>query len=33
MVHVFKIPDDYRYMDPDLVEILRDRVEPLLEES
>ena len=32
-LHVLDIPDDYRYMDPDLVEILRDKVEPLLEEN
>ncbi len=30
-VHVLDIPDDYRYMDPDLVELLEDVVPPLIE--
>lgn len=30
-VHVLDIPDDYPYMDPDLVELLRDPVAELLE--
>lgn len=30
-VHVLEIPDDYRYMDPELVEILSAVVPPLLE--
>jgi predicted protein tyrosine phosphatase len=29
-VHVLDIPDDYPYMDPDLVELLRDPVAELL---
>jgi predicted protein tyrosine phosphatase len=29
-VHVLDIPDDYRYMDPELVEQLRESVGPLL---
>lgn len=29
-VHVLDIPDDYRYMDPDLVELLGDPVADLL---
>jgi predicted protein tyrosine phosphatase len=29
-VHVLDIPDDYRYMDPELVELLRDPVADLL---
>lgn len=30
-VHSLDIPDLYRYMDPDLIELLRDKVAPLLE--
>jgi predicted protein tyrosine phosphatase len=26
------IPDDYRYMDPELVEILKQKIEPLLDD-
>ena len=29
-VHVLDIPDDYRFMDPELIEIIRDKVEPLI---
>ncbi len=29
-LHVLDIPDEYRYMDPELVEILEDVVPPLL---
>lgn len=29
-VHVLDIPDDYRFMDPELVEVIRDAVDPLL---
>jgi len=29
-IHVLDIPDDYRFMDPDLVELLRTSVEPLI---
>ncbi|MEM8576411.1 MAG: phosphotyrosine protein phosphatase [Pseudomonadota bacterium] len=29
-VHVLDIPDDYRFMDPELVEILREAVEPII---
>jgi predicted protein tyrosine phosphatase len=30
LLHVLDIPDDYRYMDPDLVEELKAAIEPLL---
>ena len=30
-IHVLDIPDDYKYMDPELVEELKEAVEPLLE--
>lgn len=30
-LHVLDIPDDYRFMDPELVGMLKDAVEPLLE--
>lgn len=29
-VHVLDIPDDYPFMDPELIQLLRDSVEPLL---
>ncbi len=29
-VHVLDIPDEYAYMDPDLIEVLEQTVEPLL---
>lgn len=29
-IHVLDIPDDYRYMDPELIEVLEQTVEPLL---
>ena len=29
-VHVLDIPDDYPFMDPELIELLRAKVEPLL---
>jgi predicted protein tyrosine phosphatase len=29
-LHVLDIPDDYQYMDPALVEIIRDKAEPLI---
>ncbi len=29
-LHVLDIPDEYRYMDPDLVELLRTKAEPLI---
>ena len=32
-IHVLDIPDHYRFMDPELVELLAERVEPLLELS
>ena len=32
-VIVLEIPDEYRYMDPELVELLQERVEPLLERA
>ena len=31
-VHVLDIPDDYRFMDPELVELIEAAVEPLLNE-
>lgn len=30
-IHVLDIPDDYKYMDPELVELLQDAVVPLLD--
>ncbi len=30
-VHVLDIPDDYQYMDEELIELLQDRVEPILQ--
>lgn len=32
-VEVLDIPDDYTFMDPELITLIRDRVEPLLQES
>ena len=32
-IDVLDIPDDYEFMNPELVELIRERVEPLLEES
>lgn len=29
-VHVLDIPDEYRYMDPELVELIRAKAEPLI---
>lgn len=29
-LHVLDIPDDYRFMDPELVDLVRDKVEPLI---
>ena len=29
-IHVLDIPDEYKYMDPELIEILEQTVEPLL---
>jgi predicted protein tyrosine phosphatase len=29
-IHVLDIPDDYKYMDPELIDILEQTVEPLL---
>jgi predicted protein tyrosine phosphatase len=29
-IHSLDIPDDYRYMDPELVDILEDAVKPYL---
>ena len=29
-IHVLDIPDDYKYMDPELMEVLEQTVEPLL---
>ena len=30
-VHVLDIPDDYRFMDPELVQLLKAAIDPLLE--
>ena len=32
-IDVLDIPDDYAFMNPELVTMIRERVEPLLEES
>jgi len=32
-LHVLDVPDDYHYMDPDLVELLKLKVEPLLRDA
>ncbi|WP_282606340.1 low molecular weight protein tyrosine phosphatase family protein [Pelagibius sp. Alg239-R121] len=29
-LHVLDIPDDYRFMDPELVEIIKEKTEPLI---
>ncbi len=29
-VHVLDIPDDYRFMDPELIELIQDAVEPMI---
>lgn len=29
--HVLDIPDEYQFMDPDLVRLLRDRVQPVID--
>ncbi len=29
-IHVLEIPDEYKYMDPELIEVLEQTVEPLL---
>lgn len=29
-IEVLDIPDDYQFMDPALIELIRERVEPLL---
>ena len=29
-LHVLDIPDDYQFMDPELIELLQERVEPYL---
>lgn len=31
-VHVLDIPDDYRFMDPDLVDLLKAAIAPVLEQ-
>lgn len=33
LIHVLDIPDDYKFMDPELVEILTQAVVPLLEQE
>ena len=30
-IHVLDIPDDYQYMDPELVQLLQESVDPLIE--
>ncbi len=32
-IHVLDIPDDYGFMDPELVEIIRDKCEPLINQG
>ncbi|MGH1350310.1 MAG: low molecular weight protein tyrosine phosphatase family protein [Methyloligellaceae bacterium] len=32
-IHVLDIPDEYQYMDPELIEILQERIGSLLEEN
>jgi predicted protein tyrosine phosphatase len=32
-MEVLDIPDDYEFMDPELVDLIRERVEPVLEQS
>ena len=29
-LHVLDIPDDYKYMDPELVELLREKASPFI---
>lgn len=31
-LHVLEIPDDYRFMDPELIDLLQQRIEPCLQE-
>ncbi len=31
IIHVLDIPDDYQFMDPELVDLIRDAVEPMIE--
>ena len=30
-IHVLDIPDDYQFMDPELVDLISDAVEPIIE--
>lgn len=30
-VHVLDIPDEYQFMDPELIQVIRDSVDPLVE--
>jgi predicted protein tyrosine phosphatase len=30
-IHVLDIPDDYQFMDPELVDLIRDTVEPMVD--
>ena len=32
-LHVLDIPDDYQFMDPELIDLLQERVEPYLIEQ
>lgn len=32
-IHVLDIPDDYQFMDPELVELLREKCAPLIDEA
>ena len=32
-IHVLDIPDDYEFMDPELVQMIRDSVDPILSEE
>jgi predicted protein tyrosine phosphatase len=29
-IHILDIPDEYQYMDPELVEIIKEKTEPLI---
>ncbi|MEO9516141.1 MAG: hypothetical protein ABJH45_13510 [Paracoccaceae bacterium] len=32
-IHVLDIPDDYQFMDPELVDLIRDALEPMIERA
>lgn len=33
LIHVLDIPDDYQFMDPELVELVREKCEPVIREA